>query len=474
MAVNVSVISIATPVSSATGAAGAQGLGPGGATGPDPASAGRVAAPDAARPSFSEALQDAHHARTPGAHPSTPGQGATTGIALPPTGNPLPGAPPCLSPRPSPPTSPVAVSGANGSIGDPAGTTIGRAAQLAAARPGGTPDTVPHGTIQSAAAAPTGHAASSIPNAGFATPAPVAAHDAATGIPGSAADSAGSPSSTAVSAAAGMTPIPAGAASLAAHAPIVAALHASDAVAAIGADAEAVPASARGVAPARAPRSGGGDVAAPNAGASGAVPAGAAAPTGAIAKFAAAAHAAMPAHAPAATATAASPVVNLDGSRVAAAALTPVSTPAAGNLAAPPAHGPIDLGSHTWPAALADRITWLADQNLNGASLQVNPPHLGPVDLRISVERGHASVWIGAHDGAAYDALQAGAPQLRELLGSHGFTQVNVDVSRQSYRDPGAAHQSFAPPDERGPAAPAAARAAPSARVALGVLDAYA
>jgi flagellar hook-length control protein FliK len=480
MPVSVSVISIAAPVSSATPSAAAHGLGSGGAAGPDPAPAGRIAAPVGGRPSFSDALHGAHRDRPTGSHPSNPGQGAPTGTALPPTGNPLPGSPPWPVPSPLRPMFPGPVSGSNGPTGDPAVATIGSAGDPVTGRPSGAPGTVPNGAIPSAAAARIGHAANPLPNANFVVSDPRAPHDAASGVPASAADGAGSaglaPSAGASAPAAGATPIPAGAAEIAARAQVAAALHAGDAAATVGAYADPVPATVRAVAPARPARSGGGDAAAPSAGASGTIPAGAggAAPTGAIAKIVSTAHAVMPAHAPSGAAPAASSVANTDGSRIAAAALTSAPTPVASDRAAPPALGPIDLGSHAWPAALADRITWLADQNLNGASLQVNPPHLGPVDLRISVERGHASVWIGANDGAAYDALQAGATHLRELLGSHGFMQVNVDVSRQSYRDPGAARQSFVPPIERGPATPAASRTAMPARASVGVLDAYA
>jgi flagellar hook-length control protein FliK len=141
----------------------------------------------------------------------------------------------------------------------------------------------------------------------------------------------------------------------------------------------------------------------------------------------------------------------------------------------------IDAGINTpeFSQAIADHVSYLAANNLNGATLQVTPPQLGPIELRVSVEGNHAQVWLSAHNPATLDALQASSGKLRDMLGTQGFAQVNVDVSQRSFQDRSAYQQAtpWTPPTERD-ARPAAAATASAvgrtARAAPGALDAYA
>ncbi len=120
----------------------------------------------------------------------------------------------------------------------------------------------------------------------------------------------------------------------------------------------------------------------------------------------------------------------------------------------------------------------MVDHGLNGASLQVNPPHLGPIELRVSVERGHAAVWMSAQNATTLDALQSNAPKLREMLGNQGFGQVSVDISQRSFQDRSASSAEGCV--DRGVRRRRASRAAVptgsvrGARQAQGALDAYA
>jgi flagellar hook-length control protein FliK len=145
----------------------------------------------------------------------------------------------------------------------------------------------------------------------------------------------------------------------------------------------------------------------------------------------------------------------------------------------------IDAGINTpeFSQAIADHVSYLAANNLNGATLQVTPPQLGPIELRVSVEGNHAQVWLSAHNPATLDALQASSSKLRDMLGTQGFSQVNVDVSQRSFQDRSAYQQSapWTPPEERNgrPAAHVSAATASLARARAsragpGALDAYA
>jgi flagellar hook-length control protein FliK len=139
-------------------------------------------------------------------------------------------------------------------------------------------------------------------------------------------------------------------------------------------------------------------------------------------------------------------------------------------------HASVD--SADFPQGLSDRVSWMVDNGVNGAKLQVNPPQLGPIELRISVQGDHAQVWMITHSAVARDALESGSPKLREMLNAQGFGQVSVDISQRSFQD----RSAYTPPYQRESAGvrsaavtPTAATSAASApRALLGALDAYA
>ena len=137
-------------------------------------------------------------------------------------------------------------------------------------------------------------------------------------------------------------------------------------------------------------------------------------------------------------------------------------------------HASVD--SADFSQGLSDRVSWMVDNGLNGAKLQVNPPQLGPIELRIAVQGDHAQVWMTTHSAVARDALDASSPKLREMLNNQGFSQVSVDISQRSFQD----RSAYVPPYQREQAGvrSAAATAAPTAdstpRSQLGALDAYA
>ena len=126
---------------------------------------------------------------------------------------------------------------------------------------------------------------------------------------------------------------------------------------------------------------------------------------------------------------------------------------------------------------LADRVSWMVDNNLNGAKLQVNPPQLGPIEVRIAVQGSHAQVWLTSHSALTRDALESSSPRLREMLGAQGFGQVSVDISQRSYQDRSAYSQPYesTPPVSRSPSTAALhSTASPLARISSGAVDAYA
>lgn len=95
----------------------------------------------------------------------------------------------------------------------------------------------------------------------------------------------------------------------------------------------------------------------------------------------------------------------------------------------------VPMRSAEWTQALGDRITWLVDQNLSSAQIRLNPPQLGPIEVRIALAADSTQVSLTAHNLVTRDALDASAPGLKVALAAHGLGNVSVDISQQSFAD---------------------------------------
>jgi flagellar hook-length control protein FliK len=126
---------------------------------------------------------------------------------------------------------------------------------------------------------------------------------------------------------------------------------------------------------------------------------------------------------------------------------------------------------------LADRVSWMVGNNLNGAKLQVNPSQLGPIEVRIAVQGSHAQVWLTSHSAVTRDALESSSQKLRDMLGAQGFGQVSVDISQRSFqeRSPQAQPYDWTPSaDSAASPASVSSIAARSAHLSSSAVDAYA
>ena len=122
------------------------------------------------------------------------------------------------------------------------------------------------------------------------------------------------------------------------------------------------------------------------------------------------------------------------------------------------------VGSPDWAPALSDRVAWMVEGEVKQAELRLNPPELGPLEVRISMVDDEARITFTASHPQVREALEMALPKLRDMLGSSGVQLLQVDVSGH-----GAGHR---PPPEAGPGA-AAAQASTSrggAREALAAL----
>ncbi|MGB5325669.1 MAG: flagellar hook-length control protein FliK, partial [Pseudomonadales bacterium] len=94
-----------------------------------------------------------------------------------------------------------------------------------------------------------------------------------------------------------------------------------------------------------------------------------------------------------------------------------------------------------WGQQLAQRIGWLTGQGINSAEIQLNPPELGPMQVRIDTAEQSARVVISVHSTVAREALEAQLPRLRDLFANQGMDLVDVDVNSGEYSERQAGEQ---------------------------------
>jgi flagellar hook-length control protein FliK len=104
----------------------------------------------------------------------------------------------------------------------------------------------------------------------------------------------------------------------------------------------------------------------------------------------------------------------------------------------------VPVGKAGWSDAVVDKVMWFSAQNINSAEIHLNPPDLGPLQVRISTHHDQTSVFFTSQHAAVRDALDQALPRLREMMDGSGAQLLDVGVGGQ-----GAAQQQAHRGDER-------------------------
>lgn len=93
---------------------------------------------------------------------------------------------------------------------------------------------------------------------------------------------------------------------------------------------------------------------------------------------------------------------------------------------------PVPTSGPDWGTAFSNRVAWMVNRNVQIAELQLYPPELGRVEVRISLQNGTADIHFGAQHVTAREAIESALPKLRETLSESGLADVTLDVSRHT------------------------------------------
>lgn len=91
------------------------------------------------------------------------------------------------------------------------------------------------------------------------------------------------------------------------------------------------------------------------------------------------------------------------------------------------------VGAPGWDGALGQKVVWLVNQRHQTAEMQLNPPNLGPLEVKITITNDQASALFVSHHAAVRDAIETALPRLREMLAESGITLGNAQVSSESF-----------------------------------------
>ena len=90
------------------------------------------------------------------------------------------------------------------------------------------------------------------------------------------------------------------------------------------------------------------------------------------------------------------------------------------------------FGTQGWSDAVANRVMWLTDNRMMTAELRLDPPDLGPLQVKISINEGQAQVSFVSQSSDVRGAIDQSLARLRELFNERNVELINVDISDHS------------------------------------------
>ncbi|WP_426110134.1 flagellar hook-length control protein FliK [Massilia sp. PWRC2] len=96
---------------------------------------------------------------------------------------------------------------------------------------------------------------------------------------------------------------------------------------------------------------------------------------------------------------------------------------------APPDRLSARVGSAAWDTQVGQKIVWMAAGQEQTATLTLNPPDLGPVQVVLSVSNDMAQVTFSSAQPEVRAALEQAMPRLRDMMGESGIALGNASVN---------------------------------------------
>ncbi len=89
-------------------------------------------------------------------------------------------------------------------------------------------------------------------------------------------------------------------------------------------------------------------------------------------------------------------------------------------------------GEQAWSQAVNDRVMLMASKNGQFADIQLDPPELGSLQVRLHLKNDQISVVFNTPHGTVREALEQNMPRLREMFADQGLNLSDSSVEDQS------------------------------------------
>ncbi|MDP1646509.1 MAG: flagellar hook-length control protein FliK [Thiobacillus sp.] len=94
------------------------------------------------------------------------------------------------------------------------------------------------------------------------------------------------------------------------------------------------------------------------------------------------------------------------------------------------------VGTTAWSQALGEKVVWMAAGAQQTATLMLNPPNLGPLQIVLNISNDQATASFFSAQPEVRQALEAAFPRLREMMSEAGIelgqATVSADTPRQN------------------------------------------
>ncbi|MCS0589464.1 flagellar hook-length control protein FliK [Massilia norwichensis] len=87
------------------------------------------------------------------------------------------------------------------------------------------------------------------------------------------------------------------------------------------------------------------------------------------------------------------------------------------------------VGTQAWENQVGQKVVYMVGSEEQTASLTLNPPDLGPLQVVLSVSNDQASVTFSANQEEVRQALENALPRLREMMSESGIALGNATVN---------------------------------------------
>ena len=90
------------------------------------------------------------------------------------------------------------------------------------------------------------------------------------------------------------------------------------------------------------------------------------------------------------------------------------------------------LASSAWAGEFSQQVNFMVSKNLERAQIQIDPPELGPIQIRMHLDRDQVSLQITTAHLQVKEAIEQTLGRLQQQLESQGFSLADADVSQEN------------------------------------------